>query len=75
VVPPLAVGVLSNQRIRRYFAGLLLGYTAWAVAIAAASAPLALGKWTAAAILVIFFIPTSRTSPALENTDLGRPPL
>jgi thioredoxin-related protein len=55
VLPPLAVGVLSGRRIRRYFAGLLLGYTAWAVAIAAASAPLVLGKWTAAAILVIFF--------------------
>jgi hypothetical protein len=42
VVPPLAVGVLSNRRIRRYFAGLLLGYAAWANAIAATSAPLAL---------------------------------
>jgi hypothetical protein len=30
VVPPLAVGVLGGRRIKRYFAGLHLGYAAWA---------------------------------------------
>ncbi len=38
VVPPLAVEVLGGRRIKRYFAGLYLGYAAWANAIAAASA-------------------------------------
>jgi hypothetical protein len=39
MVSPLAVGVLGGRRIKRYFAGLLLGYAAWANAIAATSAP------------------------------------
>jgi hypothetical protein len=38
-VPPLAVRALCGRRIKRYFADLPLGYTAWANAIAATSAP------------------------------------
>ncbi len=39
VVPPLAMGALGGRRIKRYFAGLPLGYAAWADAIVATSAP------------------------------------
>ncbi len=38
-VPPLAVGVLGGRRIKRYFAGLPLGYAARASAMAATRPP------------------------------------
>jgi len=55
---------------------LHLGHAAWAIAIAVASAHLALGRWTAPLLChILFAIPNPRTPPALENTNPGRPPL